>query len=247
VNGTRRRLLAAAIASALPWSRLAGAQAGHIDAMKFSALKAGEPFSRDMRPWQFGGGARPTRYSLVSDEGVVVLRADAEASASGVVREVRLDPRTHPVLSWRWKIMHVLEHADIRTKAGDDFAARVYVTFDLDPATLPAAERMKLSLARAVYGDNVPAAALCYVWDGKSARDTHVPSGYTERVRMIVAESGAARAGQWVAIQRNIRDDYKRAFGAEPGMVTGVVVSTDTDNTGESVVAFYGDISFDPP
>ena len=143
--------------------------------------------------------------------------------------------------------MKVLEHADIRTKAGDDFAARVYVTFELDPATLPAAERMKLSFARAVYGEGVPAAALCYVWDGKSPRDTIVPSAYTERVRMVVAESGAALTGQWVHMQRNIRDDYRRAFGAEPGGVTGVIVSTDTDNTGESAMAFYGDISFGPP
>jgi len=201
--------------------------------MQFSALKAGGPLAREMKPWEFGGGARPTRYSLVADEGAVVLRADAETSASGIVREMHVDPRVHPILSWRWKVLKVLERADIRTKAGDDFAARVYVTFDLDPATLPAAERMKLAFARSVYGESVPAAALCYVWDGKSPRETIVPSAYTERVRMIVAESGAARTGQWVHMQRNIRDDYKRAFGAEPAGVTGVIVSTDTDNTGD--------------
>jgi hypothetical protein len=199
-----------------------------------------------MKPWELGGGARPTRYSLVSDEGVVVLRAEAEASASGIVRELRFEARVYPILSWRWKVMKVLDHADIRTKAGDDFAARVYVTFELDPATLPAAERMKLALVRAVYGEGVPAAALCYVWDGKSPRDTIVPSAYTERVRMIVAESGAARTGQWVHMQRDIRDDYKSAFGTEPAGVTAVIVSTDTDNTGESAVALYGDISFGP-
>lgn len=240
-------LVAAGIATALPRIRAAGAEGGRIEAMQFSALRAGAPLPEKMKPWGFGGGARPTRYSLVSDGGVVVLRAEAEASASGIVREMRLDPRAYPILSWRWKAMKVLERADIRTKAGDDFAARVYVTFELDPATLPPAERIKLSIARTVYGENVPAAALCYVWDGKSPRDTLVPSAYTERVRMIVAESGAARTGQWVGIQRNIRDDYKRAFGTEPGEVTGVIVSTDTDNTGESAVAFYGDISFGPP
>jgi hypothetical protein len=230
----------------LPRIRIAAAQADRIDAMRFSALKAGGPLAREMKPWEFGGGARPTRYSLVADEGAVVLRAEADTSASGIVREMHVDPLMHPVLSWRWKVMKVLERADIRTKAGDDFAARVYVTFDLDPATLPAAERMKLAFARSVYGESVPAAALCYVWDGKSPRETIVPSAYTERVRMIVAESGAARTGQWVHMQRNIRDDYKRAFGAEPAGVTGVIVSTDTDNTGDSVVAFYGDISFGP-
>lgn len=215
--------------------------------MRFSALKAGGPLPQEMKPWEFGGRARPTRYSLVTDDNVVVLRADAERSTSGIVREVRFDPRAYPVIAWRWKVLKVLERGDIRTRAGDDFAARVYVTFDLDPATLPAAERMKLSFARALYGENVPAAALCYVWDGKSPRDTIVPNAYSDRVRMIVAESGAARTGQWVDMKRNIRDDYIRAFGTEPGEVTGVIASTDTDNTGETAVAFYGDISFGPP
>ena len=215
--------------------------------MHFSSLKAGGPLPDDMKAWDFGGRSRPTRYSLVADDGIVVLRAEADASTSGIVREVRFDPREYPILSWRWKAMTVVERGDIRTKAGDDFAARVYVTFALDPAALPPSERMKLSFARLVHGEKVPAAALCYVWDGKSPRDTTVPNAYTERVRMIVAESGAARTGRWVSMQRNIRDDYKRAFGSEPAGVTGVIVSTDTDNTGESAVAFYGDISFGPP
>lgn len=215
--------------------------------MQFSALRAAGPLPGEMMPWNFGGRSRATRYSLVADEATVVLRADADASASGIVREIRVDLRETPVLAWRWKVMNLLERADIRTKAGDDFSARVYVTFAVDPAALPPAERAKLSFARLVYGDKVPAAALCYVWDAKAPRDTLVPNAYTERVRMIVAESGAARLGTWVRMQRNVREDYMRAFGAEPGAVTSVIVSTDTDNTGETAVAFYGDISFGPP
>ena len=139
-----------------------------------------------------------------------------------------------------------VEGGDIHSKTGDDFSARVYVTFDLDPAALAAGERMQLGLARLVYGDKVPSAALCYVWDRKSPRDTIVPNAYTGRVRMVVAESGSARVGQWVGVRRSVRDDYRRAFGGEPPSITGVIVSTDTDNTGQSVTAYYGDISFGP-
>lgn len=214
--------------------------------MQFSGLRAGGPLPVELKPWEFGGQSRATRYSLVADEGTVVLRAEADASTSGIVREIQVDPRENPILAWRWKVMNLLERADIRTRRGDDFPARVYVTFAVDPAALPPAERAKLSFARLMYGDKVPAAALCYVWDGKAVRDTLVPNAYTERVRMIVAESGAARLGTWVQMRRNIRDDYKRAFGAEPAAATSVIVSTDTDNTGESAVAYYGDISFGP-
>ncbi len=43
-------------------------------------------------------------------------------------------------------------------------------------------------------------------------------------------------------LSRNLYDDYRHAFGEEPGNLTGIGVLTDTDNTGESVEAWYGDI-----
>ncbi len=236
----------AQVPAAPPSTLLASTAPATVSAMRFSALKAGGALPADLRPWAFAGGQKPTRYALVEDEGVVVLRADAAASTSGIARELKLDPRALPLLSWRWKVLNVVAGGDLRTKAGDDFAARVYVTFDLDTASLSAGERMQLGMARLVYGDKVPAAALCYVWDGKAARDTIVPNAYTGRVRMIVAEGGTARVGQWVGMRRDVREDYRRAFGAEAPAVTGVIVSTDTDNTGETAVAFYGDISFGP-
>ena len=43
---------------------------------------------------------------------------------------------------------------------------------------------------------------------------------------------------------KDIVADYRRAFGAAPPAVTGVIVSADTDNTGESVESYFGDIEF---
>ena len=44
--------------------------------------------------------------------------------------------------------------------------------------------------------------------------------------------------------ERNVYDDYKRAFGEEPPIVNGVAIMTDTDDTGETATAYYGDIVF---
>jgi len=63
-------------------------------------------------------------------------------------------------------------------------------------------------------------------------------------VQRVVAESGAARLGRWIDYQRDVVADYRKAFGAEPPAVKGVVVSTDTDNTGEAAEAYYGDVVF---
>ena len=63
---------------------------------------------------------------------------------------------------------------------------------------------------------------------------------------MIVVESGPSRIGQWREETRNLYEDFRRAFGEEPPLVNGVAIMTDSDNTGESAVAYYGDISFLP-
>jgi hypothetical protein len=36
--------------------------------------------------------------------------------------------------------------------------------------------------------------------------------------------------------------DFQRAFGEEPGMLVGIGLLTDTDNTATKVQAWYGDI-----
>jgi hypothetical protein len=61
---------------------------------------------------------------------------------------------------------------------------------------------------------------------------------------MIVVRSGAARVGAWVEEERNVYEDYRKAFGEDPPMIKGIAVMTDTDDTGESATAYYGDIAF---
>ena len=209
----------------------------------FSAAAPGASLPAPWKLTTLPGIGRHTRYSLVRDGDAVVLRADANASMAGVAHPLKLDARTHPVIEWRWKILSLLQKSDIATKAGDDFPARVYVLFDYDIRKLSFSVRARIRLAR-LYGADVPLAALCYVWDGKTPAGTSVWSAYTDRVRMIVVESGSANLGKWVTTRRNVAADFRAAFGEDPPAISGVVLATDTDNTGESATAFYGDIRF---
>ena len=240
---TRRALLALAAAALLPGASRAQAPA---EALRFSALRPGAALPDWLVPQQFEKIPRHTEFTLVEDEGKTVLRARADASASGLARALRVDPRTHPLLAWRWKVLNLPARGDLATRAGDDYAARLYVTFDLDPSSLPLGERISLSIARAVWGARLPLAALCYVWETRAPVGTFAPNAYTDRVRMVVAESGTRHLGRWVAHERNVAEDYRRAFGAEPPAINGVVVSADTDNTGERTESYFGDAEFRP-
>ena len=98
------------------------------------------------------------------------------------------------------------------------------------------------SAPRALYGQLPPRAAINCIWDTRSPVGTIVSNARTDRVRMIVVESSAERTGRWIGYRRDLADDFCKAFGHEAPRVSGLAVMSDTDNTGESTTAFFGDI-----
>ena len=50
----------------------------------------------------------------------------------------------------------------------------------------------------------------------------------------------------WIDEKRNIAEDFQKAFGQKPPLISSVAIMTDTDNTKESATAYYGDIIFTP-
>ena len=185
-----------------------------------------------------------TRYRVVRDEGVWVLRADSAGAASGLIRRVSVDLARYPILRWRWRVENVLEDGDVRHKSGDDYPARVYLTFDYDPDAVSLWDRVRYRTARALYGE-LPAAALTYIWANRAPTGSIVDNPYAGPfVKMFVLESGADHAGRWRDAERNVLEDFRRAFGREPPLLNGVALMTDSDNTGGRATAFYGDLTF---
>ena len=60
---------------------------------------------------------------------------------------------------------------------------------------------------------------------------------------MIAVESGPEKTGQWLEEKRNVLEDFRRHFGEDPPKVGAIAIMTDTDNTGEKAIAWYGPIS----
>jgi len=201
-------------------------------------------------PWRIerlDDAVPPTRYRLREWDGVGAVEAHAVASMALMARPLTIDLERTPVLCWRWRIDAPVAAADMTTKAGDDYAARVYLSFDVSPERLGLATRMALGLARTLRGSAVPDAAVNYVWDNRHPVGTWQPNAYTDRARMLVLRSGAADAGRWVDERRDVAADFRSAFGHPPARVTGLAVATDTDNTGGEARAGFADFRFVAP
>ena len=210
----------------------------------FSLATPGGPFPQGWKPLIFEKIPEHTQYDLVKDEQQVVVKAISRQSSSGLTREISIDPKKYPVIAWRWKVENILQKGDVAQKSGDDYPARLYITFQYDSSQVGFFEKAKFETIKLIYGQYPPIGAINYIWESKSPVGTMVPNPYTDRVYMFVTQSGSAKLNQWVTEERNIYEDYKKAFGEDPPNISGVAIMTDTDNTKESAVAYYGDIVF---
>jgi hypothetical protein len=190
----------------------------------------------------------PTRYAAVSVDGRAALQIDAESSYGPLVLEMagQAAPRT---LSWSWRMDLPNPAADLRTKAGDDTAARVCLSFALPLDQVPFLERQLLRVARARSGEALPAATLCWVWGNDEAVPGLIDNPYSRRVRYLVLRGRGDGTGRWVDERRDVAADFRRAFGDESADVpplVAVIVAADADNTAARSRAQVAGLSFGP-
>ncbi len=189
-------------------------------------------------------GEKPTSYRVATVAGRMALEARVDSSMSLMARPINVDLAERPVLCWRWYVDAPVAKADMTRKTGDDYAARVYIAFDMPESALSGSTKFKLKIARSMFGRSVPDAAVVYVWDNKHPVGTARKSAYTDRSQLIVAESGAGRAGTWVTKRADVAGDFSRAFGNKPGKPIQLAVASDGDNTKSKGRAAFADIHF---
>ena len=107
--------------------------------------------------WEHKSFKGETRYELQTLDGNVVLKADSQAAGSGLFKEQRIDLEKTPFLNWSWRIDNRLSGLNEQSKAGDDYAARIYVV-------------VKGGLAF------WQTKAINYVWTGSTAKNTVWPT-----------------------------------------------------------------------
>jgi hypothetical protein len=172
----------------------------------------------DWREKRFDAAA--TRYIELDENGNKVLMATSVDSASALWLPMETDLSENVWLTWKWKVTRGLSHAREREKPGDDYAARVFVSFDPDPFSKDSR-------------------AICYVWASEEPVGSLYPSPYSSNVVTIVLKNGEDRYRAWSFERRNLSEDYRRAFGASPKQLHAIAVMVDTDNTGSRATAWF--------
>lgn len=241
LSRSKRRLLSLLLMSISP---IITAQEKPVDSVHI--IFDGSTPSTLWRSIQLNQNIPTTRYRIQHWDGVLAIEAKADQSMSLFARPLDIDLKKTPILCWRWRIDAPLIHADMKTKEGDDYAARIYIAFTLPPELMSMGTRLKLKFARSMYGDFVPDAALNYVWDNLHPIGTEQANAYTDRTRMIVVQTGKDKAGRWINERRDVLSDAIAAFGSDNIRTSLFAVATDTDNTGEQAHAGFAEIHFLP-
>lgn len=196
-------------------------------------------------PFSFPG-KRYAAFESVQVAGRPALQVRAKNSLS-ILRQ-RFEPSLPFVgrLSFSWRVDGLPEDADLSQSSQADSAVRVVLAFDGDRSRWTARNHRLSEMSRLLTGEELPYASLVYVWSAKHAPGTVVVNPRTDRIRKLVLDSDLATVGQWRDHVRDVRADFRLAFGEEPGPLRLVALMTDTDNTESELTAWYGALNLEP-
>jgi len=191
-------------------------------------------------------GKRPSIYRHERKEGRETMKVLASSSVSMVRQVRRIEVAELGQLQFSWLVPQLMASADMEQRDFDDSPVRLVLAFDGDRSRLNAKDRVLSELAEALTGEPLPYATLMYVWCNQRPVDSVIVNPRTSRIRKLVMESGAAQLSRWLEYQRDVRADYIKAFGEEPGALLAIGIMTDSDNTGSKVQAWYGPVRHQP-
>ena len=187
-------------------------------------------------------GKKPSQFDYKFDEGRHAVAAEAQSSASMLRQSLRVLPADLGNIKFSWKLPGLIQYADMAVRELDDSPVRVVLAFEGDRSRFSAKNAMLSELAHVLTGEPLPYATLMYVWCNDCKPEEIITNPHTDRIRKLPLESGPEKLNRWIDYERSVRDDFFKAFGEEPGLLTSISIMTDADNTKSTASAFYGSV-----
>jgi hypothetical protein len=171
------------------------------------------------------GADSKTQYSLGSNENGKFIRSEANNSASGLGKEIKINLNETPFLNITWKIEKDLPGINENSKKGHDYAARVFVV--KKTGATPLSNR-----------------AMNYVFSSNNDINSYHPSPFTKKSIDYVLSTTKENLNEWVTVKVNVRDHFKKFHNLNLEEINGVAIMSDTDNSKLRSIAYYQNIYF---
>ncbi len=168
--------------------------------------------------WEIANSEKitPTTYSVVEDDGMQVLEAKADMSASGYLTQQKLPFSQQAQIKVTYKLLEANNPNDEKTREGDDFPLRIYLTARSFP----------------IYRTIVLVHALQY-----NTGDTWTSpyDGALTKFEMYAFAGGDDKFGEWQTATIPVGQLWDQAFGTEEEKLDGFGFMVDSDNSGGSM------------
>ncbi len=173
------------------------------------------------KDWELKVKTGKADYGVVRDDGIAALRLKSVDSSFSFQREVDVDLKAYPVLSWKWKVTKLPAGGDFRKSGTDDQAAQLFVAFGKTKS-------------------------IVYIWDTSAPRGLTQDTSpvFFMHVQVVVVRSGPEETGKWITESRNVYEDYKKFFGEEPPHVEGMRIQINSQHTGTEAESYFADVAF---
>ena len=139
--------------------------------------------------WKIRGSEEEAReaYKVKQEGGRVILSAKISGESVRIFKKVSWDPYTHPVLTWRWRVLKWPE--------GPGASVDVYVSLDRDLLGIPTFVK--------------------YLWSDHLPVGTEKSGGFFSPSEVVI-RSGMESPGEWVTEEINVLEDFRRIYQGDP-------------------------------
>ena len=171
------------------------------------------------------GADSKTQYSLGSNENGKFIRSEANNSASGLGKEIKINLNETPFLNITWKVEKDLPGINENSKKGHDYAARVFVV--KKTGATPLSNR-----------------AMNYVFSSNNEVNTYHRSPFTKKSIDYVLSTTKEYLNEWVTVKVNVKEHFKKFHNLDLEEINGVAIMADTDNSKLNSISYYQNIYF---
>lgn len=171
--------------------------------------------------WQIKVNHGHPDVSVCTDTEGPCLRLKSVKASFGLERDVDIDPGAMPFVHWKWKVTQLPVGGDFRRSSTDDQAAQLLVAF---------ADHRILS----------------YIWDSTAPKGAADSASFIPLVHVFdfVCESGTSDLNRWIAEERDVAADYRRAYSKPAPHVKGLRIQINSQHTGAVAESYFGDVEF---